>query len=158
MANKKKNFIITILVVMVFSIYVGLYTHSPHYVLGYGANPYITEAKEFFGENSEKLQLLAELVSNNEERFYFTFHYPQYNTPGIPADIEAVLLELEENTKKNYLFEIYKNNISISIKSDTHLQVSLKYSIPPYRDLYENERIYDFGEGWFLHTLYVIRG
>lgn len=74
------------------------------------------------------------------------------------TDIEAILLELEKNTVKDYVVDIYKNNIDILIESETYLQVSLRHSVPPYRDLYENERKYDFGEGWILYTLYVLRG
>lgn len=78
MNNKKKIFIITVLVVIVFSIYVGLYTHSPYYFLEFSARPYIAEAEEFFRQNSEQLELLTELVTGNdkEEHFHYEFHYP----------------------------------------------------------------------------------
>lgn len=147
-----------VLVCIVFIICVALYTHSPHYVLEYGAKPYITEAEEFFRQNSEQLKLLTEIVRDNNEFIRYSFHYPQYNKQVIPADIEAVLLELERNTEKDYVVDIYKKNIDIFIESDTHLQVSLIYSVPPSDHLYENQRKYDFGEGWILYTLYVLRG
>lgn len=160
MNKKKKIFIITIIVVMVFSICVGLYINSPHYILQYSSKPYIAEAEQFFNYNLTQLRSLTELAGDTDTniRYRYTFHYPQYTTPGIPADIEAVLLKIEKNIEKPYAVEIYGGNIEVIIENDTHLIVYLTYSIPPFDYAAEHQREYNFGEGWILHTIYIMRG
>ncbi|WP_019229753.1 hypothetical protein [Sedimentibacter sp. B4] len=155
-----KNKKITLGLAITVIVYIGilLYTHSPYYILEHSAKPYITEAEQFFTQNLGQLRTLVEMARDTDEDIYYSFSSTVFNTPNIPTDIEEVLFELAKNTEKDYAVRIFSGNVKIFIANETYLQVDLTHSVPPYRELYKYERRYDFGDGWILYTLYVLRG
>ena len=162
---KKAGIILLIFFVIIFSghLYITfVYMRTPEYIHEHLTPPYEQEAEEFFRENAPALMKLVELKAEIEPGllYRFTFHYPQYNSAGIPPELYATLLALEQhNPSSDYTISIYKEEITVQIKSGTNFDVYLFYGERDFHGMNpEGDKGTILEDGWEIHAPFVVRG
>ena len=160
-----KKFIIvvcTIALALFIPIYMYSHQREPNYVFHRALEQYVAPAETFLTNHRtelEELIALSEVISENEESYYYYYelHLAETFIPNrdpVPAEMERICQAIENHDDSHYSILLRNGGIEIYIGSEEHLEILIAYHFDPPSPYYA----YDLSvNGWVLDLLYVIR-